>query len=295
LDPKARLYHAVAISWPRGTGWPAGKDDHVERLLAEIDESRVTAVDEDPATGATRFFFAGAEPRDAALEALRSADPAATVSAIDVSDENWAERSQASITAVRVGAITVAPPWDIPVDGSEVIVIQPSMGFGTAHHESTRLCLRLLQELDLVGTSVLDVGTGSGVLAIAARRRGATIVIAADYDPDAIQSAHENLELNGVEEIALMLLDLGNPEALGVRRFDVVFANLTGGMLQRFAGELASRLAPGGSLITSGVIADEEAAVVQAFAAAGLTTASRLQEKDWIGTRFTAPANSTPS
>lgn len=288
MDPKARLYHAVAISWPPGTGWPTGKDEHVERLLAEIDDSRVTAVDEDRATGATRFFFAGADSRDQALDILRATDPAAAFSAIDVSDENWAERSQASITAVRVGAITVAPPWDMPNDGTEVVVIQPSMGFGTAHHESTRLCLQLLQELDLVGQSVLDVGTGSGVLAIAARRRGATIVIAADYDPDAIQSAQENLELNGVEEIALMLLDLADSEALGVRRFDVVFANLTGGMLQRFAAELASRLCPGGSLITSGVTADEEAAVLQAFAAAGLTPVSRLQEKEWIGTRFDA-------
>jgi ribosomal protein L11 methyltransferase len=296
LDPKARLYHAIAISWPAASPeWQSGKEAHVERLLAEIDDTRVTAVDEDPVTGATRFFFANAGSRDEAVEIIRAIDPAAVAQSVEVSDENWAERSQASITAVRVGSITVAPPWDIPSDGTEVVVIQPSMGFGTAHHESTRLCLQLLQEIDLVGKSVLDVGTGSGVLAIAARRHGATIVIAADYDPDAIQSAQENLELNGVEEIALIELDLAEPEALGVRRFDVVFANLTGGMLQRFASELASRLCPGGSLITSGVTAEEEAAVVRAFETAGLKVASRLQEKEWIGTRFIASASSTPS
>lgn len=278
--------------------WPGGSDqEHVERLLAEIDDTRVTAVDEDPA-GAARFFFANAESRDRAAAIIRAIDPTADVTALEVSDENWAERSQSSITAVRVGTITVAPPWDLPKDGSTIIVIQPSMGFGTAHHESTRLCLQLLQEIEVSGKSVLDIGTGSGVLAIAARKHGASIVVAADYDPDAIQSAQENLELNSVEEIALLLLDLGAPEALGIRRFDLVFANLTGGMLQRFAEAIAARLAPGGALITSGVTADEEAAVVQAFADAGLSVRSRLQEKEWIGTTFVpaiSEATPTPS
>ena len=281
MDPKVRLYHALALLWP-----VPPRDEHVERLLAEVDDARVTVVDQDPLTGATRFFFSNAESRDAAANTIRAIDPAAHVSAIDVSDENWAERSQASITAVRVGELTVAPPWDVPADGSTVIVIQPSMGFGTAHHESTRLCLRLLQEIDVAGKSVLDIGTGSGVLAIAARKRGATIVVAADYDADAIQSAQENLELNVADNISLMLLDLAEPDALGVRRFDLVFANLTGGMLQRFAPVIAARLAAGGSLITSGVTADEEEAVIDAFKAAGLNVTSRLQEREWIGSRF---------
>jgi ribosomal protein L11 methyltransferase len=289
LDPKARLYHAVALIWPEPPG-----DDHVERLLAEIDDERVSAVDQDPATGATRFFFSNAASRDRAANVIREIDAAASVSAIDVSDENWAERSQASITAVRVGAITVAPPWDVPKDGSTVVVIQPSMGFGTAHHESTRLCLQLLQEIDVAGKSILDVGTGSGVLAIAARKRGAGIVVAADYDADGIQSAHENLELNAVTEISLLLLDMADPSVLGVRRFDLVFANLTGGMLQRFAQAIVARMAPGGTLITSGVTADEEDAVVNAFAGEGLAVASRLQEREWIGTKFVATAEAKP-
>ena len=290
MDPKARLYHALSVRWPAPP-----PDEHVELLLAELDGTRVTAVDEDTATGATRFFFANAESRDQAAAIVRAIDLAADVTLVDVSDENWAERSQASITAVRVGTITVAPPWDIPRDGSTVIVIQPSMGFGTAHHESTRLCLHLLQELDVNGMSVLDIGTGSGVLAIAARKHGATMVVAADYDPDAIQSAQENLELNAVEEISLMLLDLGAPQALGVRRFDLIFANLTGGMLQRFAATLASRLATDGVLITSGVTADEEAGVLNAFADAGLRVTSRRQEREWIGTTFTSSTRSIPA
>lgn len=280
MDPKARLYSALAVRWPAG--------EHVERALAELDECGVTAVDED--AGAARFFFANPEARDRAAGILKAVDPSAEIAAIDVSDENWAERSQASIAAVRVGRITVAPPWDVPSDGSTVIVIQPSMGFGTAHHESTRLCLRLLQEIDIAGRSVLDAGTGSGVLAIAARRLGAATAIGADYDPDAIQNARENVALNGLgpDDLPLLVLDLAAPAALGPQRFDLVFANLTGGVLQRFASELAGRLAPGGSLIVSGVMASEEMDVARALSDAGLTMASRLEEREWIGARFVA-------
>lgn len=251
-----------------------------------MDDCRVTAVDEDLQTGATRFFFASAASRDRAGEIVRSVDPDARIVALEISDENWAERSQASITAVRVGRITVAPPWDRPADDSTVVVIQPSMGFGTAHHESTRLCLQLLQDIDVAGRSVFDAGTGSGVLAIAARTLGATPVVAADFDPDAIHNARENVELNGTTDLTLLVMDLAEPAALGARRFDVVFANLTGGVLRRFADELASRVAAGGSLIVSGVLAEEEDAVTRAFAAVGLHVSSRLQEREWIGARF---------
>lgn len=280
MDPKARLYSALAVRWPTG--------EHAERALAELDECGVTAVDED--AGATRFFFANAEARDRAAAILASIDPTAEISAIEVSDDNWAERSQASIAAVRVGRLTVAPPWDVPSDGTTVIVIEPSMGFGTGHHESTRLCLRLLQEIDIAGRSVLDAGTGSGVLAIAARTLGAATVVGADYDPDAIQNARDNVALNGLgpKDLPLLVLDLAEPAALGPQRFDLVFANLTGGVLQRFASELAGRLVPGGSLIVSGVMATEEADVARALSDAGLTMASRLAEREWIGARFVA-------
>lgn len=300
MDPKPRFYPALAVSWPATTKTDSdaaaateAHDANVERLLAEIDDCQVTAVDTDAATGATRFFFADAANRDRAATRIRTADAAARVEAVDVSDENWAERSQASITAVQVGRLTIAPPWDVPRGAPTVIVIQPSMGFGTAHHESTRLCLRLLQDVDVSGLSVLDVGTGSGVLAIAARRLGASMVVAADYDPDAIQSAQENLELNGLEDVALMVLDLADPSALGVRRFDVVFANLTGGLLRRYAATLVSRLTDGGVLIVSGVTAGEAADVVSAFSDAGLEMTSRLDEREWVGATFRSRARSS--
>ncbi len=273
-----RKYPALVLRW---TSPP--DDDRRDRLLAELDEFGVTAAD--VVEGAARFFFSSIDARDRAAAVMPLVDPSARCERALISDENWAERSQASITAVRVGALVVAPPWAVPNDGSTVIVIQPSMGFGTAHHESTRLCLGLLQDLPLInGLRVLDVGTGSGVLAIAARVLGATTVVAADYDPDAIASARENLELNRVESaITLLQLDLAEPAALAGRQFDVVLANLTGGMLARFAATLAGFTAPAGLLITSGVTIDEEAMVAQALIGAGFVRQRRAAEHEWVG------------
>src|SRR5262249_58526932 len=126
--------------------------------------------------------------RDRAAEGLRTDFAELEFTPIDVPDEDWAARSQAALRAVRVGTIVVAPPWDVPdhvTDGNVVIIIRPSMGFGTGHHATTRLCLQALQQCDLRGRSVMDVGTGSGVLAIASSLLGANPVIGVDDDEDA--------------------------------------------------------------------------------------------------------------
>ena len=277
-----RKYPALLLRWASPQS-----DDAQDLLLAELQDYGITAVDE--ADGATRFFFVSEEARDQAAVAMSDIDASATCERAMISDESWAERSQASITAVRVGGLVIAPPWAVPNDGSQTIIIQPSMGFGTAHHESTRLCLGLLQELPAVPTrTVLDVGTGSGVLALAAQRLGAATIVAADYDPDAIESARENLELNGVVgTIDLLQLDLVDPSALAGRQFDLVFANLTGGVLIRFAAELAAFTAPRGTLITSGVTLEEDASVTAALTQAGFTQMRRETEREWVGASWT--------
>ena len=282
-----RKYPALLVRWPsRPEGSDLSRDDEHDLLLAALDDFGVTAVDE--VDGATRFFFPTSEARDDAAAAMPEIDATAVVECALISDESWAERSQASITAVRVGNLVIAPPWAIPTDGSTVIVIQPSMGFGTAHHESTRLCLGLLQQLPSVkGLSVFDVGTGSGVLALAAQRLGATDVVAGDYDPDAVESAKENLELNHAESaIDLRQFDLNDPSQLSGRQFDLVFANLTGGMLAKFAATLASFVAAGGTLITSGVTLEEDAMVTTALTAAGFALKTRETEREWVGANW---------
>ena len=119
-------------------------------------------------------------------------------SRVDLPDEDWAARSQQSLTAVHAGAFIVAPPWDLPADAVDatVIVIEPSMGFGTGHHATTRMCLRLLSEIDVDRSAVLDLGTGSGVLSMAAALMGARRVIGIDVDQDAIDSAEASARLN---------------------------------------------------------------------------------------------------
>jgi ribosomal protein L11 methyltransferase len=228
-------------------------------------------------------FFHTGEARDRALTALRQDFPDLPMQPVAVPDEDWAARSQASVRAIQVGNVIVAPPWDVPEAARRaahsplVIVIQPSMGFGTGHHATTRLCLAALQEIDLRGRSVVDVGTGSGVLAITARALGAARSLGIDDDEDAIQSARENVELNAGISIDLCVLDL---RSAALSPFDVVLANLTGGLLLATAGPLQELTAARGTLILSGFMYHEEAEVLAAFAP--MHVADRRQEDEWV-------------
>jgi ribosomal protein L11 methyltransferase len=265
-------------------------------VSAALDDLRATAIQETEERWLV--FFAGREDRDRAAAALPAVAPARLqVDPIDVPDEDWARRSQQALTPVRVGRFVIAPPWAAAgaaplarggtATGETTLVIQPSMGFGTGHHASTRLCTTLLQRLDLAGRTVLDVGTGSGVLALVAYALGAAAVTGVDDDPDAIASARENLALNGVT--TGVDLREGDFRAMPDVESDVVVANLTGGLLIRGADVLAGAVAAGGSLVVSGVLRSEEADVVAAFAPR-LTVVDRLSEDEWIGAILTRAA-----
>jgi len=153
------------------------------------------------------------------------------------------------------------------------------MGFGTGHHATTRLCLAALQEIDLTNAFVLDVGTGSGVLAIAANRLGASRALGIDSDPDAIQSARENLALNpDARHVELEVADL---IAFELPRADVVTGNLTGALLVRSAASLLGAVRPGGTLILSGLLTHERDDVCRAFAPAAVVW--QREEDGWVG------------
>jgi ribosomal protein L11 methyltransferase len=246
---------------------------------ALIDYS-VAALDE-PSDDSLRAYFHDEAERNRALTELRQAFPELELTAVDVPDEDWAARSQANLTAIQVGNIVVAPPWDAEQarlkPGTTTVTIQPSMGFGTGHHATTRLCLAALQRANVPGRSVIDVGTGSGVLAIAASLLGASPVIAVDDDPDAIQSARENLELNPDARVDVRIGDL-RTSTLGIA--DVVLANLTGTLLVQAAPQLQGLVSSRGRLIVSGLLADEEPAVSGAFP--DLAVLDRSQEDEWV-------------
>ena len=243
-----------------------------ELIHATLASHNVAAIDE-PSDDQWRIFFGSAGDRDAALAALRDRFPALRVDPLDVADENWAARSQESLRAVQIGRVIVTPPWDAPI----TIVIRPSMGFGTGHHATTRLCLAALQQISLDRCTVLDVGTGSAVLAIAASRLGAEDVTGIDEDQDAIQSAWDNLSLNPSAQVTLIVGDLRSTELVAA---DIVVANLTGGLLIQSAERLRKLTKAHGRLILSGFTADEERDVLAAFGA--FSVEHRGEEEGWV-------------
>jgi ribosomal protein L11 methyltransferase len=247
-----------------------------DRLYAQLDDFAPLAIHEDDLEACWRVFFHSASARDAALKAIAQ-QPGLTAAAVDVPDGDWARRSQESLRAIEAGGLIIAPPWDVPKSSTPVIIIEPSMGFGTGHHATTRLCLGMLRRLDLRGARVLDIGTGSGVLALAAWKLGAADVVAVDYDADALQNARENIARNGAgPSIDIVQDELGS---LRIERADVVLANLTGAVLVRYAPELRGLAVDGGYLIVSG-FAPQDAAVVHA-AFKGLTTIHDASEGEW--------------
>ena len=267
--------------------------DGPDLLQAALVDYKVAAIDE-TTPGGWRVFFKSNVERDRATGNLAREFPGLAIQPLDVPDEDWVAKSQADLRAVRIGNIIAAPPWDIPHTGKLnldpavefggtrlkrpiVIVIRPSMGFGTAHHATTRLCLATLQHLDLHGRSAVDVGTGSGVLAISASRLGAAPVVSIDNDPDALHAAQENLLLNRAADVTFRVADL---QSTGPRTFDLVMANLTGALLTEAAGRLHDLAAPGGRLILSGFMRHEEAAVLAAYS--DFAVGNRLEEEEWV-------------
>jgi ribosomal protein L11 methyltransferase len=260
-------------------------------VAVTLDDLSPSAIHETDASGHVtwRIFFQTAARRDAALTTLRNThrSDGLEIAAVDVPDEDWAARSQAALRSIRVGRVVVAPPWDRPLTGNDpvassaardvVVVIRPSMGFGTGHHETTRLCLRLLQDAALADRSVLDVGTGSGVLALAADALGAESSRGIDVDPDAIESARENWTLNGCSP--RVHFEVADASAAGAAS-DVVLANLTGALLRRIAHQLISVVRPGGALVISGFQIVEADEVLAAFAPR-TSSVRRVREGDW--------------
>jgi ribosomal protein L11 methyltransferase len=229
---------------------------------------------------AWRVFFRDPAARDRAAADLMTRLPGLSCTPVEVADEDWAARSQRDLTAVRAGAFLIAPPWDVPAGvpaGVTLIVIEPSTGFGTGHHQSTRLCLRALSDLDVSGCETIDMGTGSGVLALAAASRGAAPVHALDVDADAIAAARGSAARNpGLPAIDWTVGDL---RTMPIGTADLVLANLTGGLLVRAAADIRRALRAGGRLVVSGFVESEANEVA---AALGGPVLGHYAEDDWV-------------
>ena len=271
-----------------GREWPAldvTDAGDADLLLAAVDECGPTALEERD-TG-VRLFFATPEARDAAVAAAKAARY--TAQAVEVPDEDWGRRSQQDLQPITVGRITIVPGPEFltnrqsSIVNRQFLVIPPSMAFGTGHHATTRMCLAGLQTFDLSNARVLDVGTGSGVLAIASVALGAEAAIGIDHDPDAVAAARENLALNrhvrGIDRVTFSCEDL---RALDCRDHSVVVANLTGTLLAQAALSLTGLARPGGRVVLSGILSDERDAVLGAFGP-GVKRVWQAEEGEWVG------------
>jgi len=200
-----------------------------------------------------------------------------------VGEEDWAEGWKQHFPVTRIGRrLVVRPSWEVFTPGPDDVVIEldPGMAFGTGTHGTTRLCLEAIDSLcaEAVPRRVLDVGTGSGILAIAAAACGAEQVVACDIDAEACAIALENAELNGVERaITFTVAPLEELES----GFDLVLANILAEENIRLAPDLVSRLAPGGVLVLSGILIEKEGLVVEAFRRFPLTPPQISHSEDW--------------
>jgi ribosomal protein L11 methyltransferase len=200
-----------------------------------------------------------------------------------VLDEAWASAWQQSFPPLAVGErLLVAPPWEPDGDrGGERLrlVIEPGRAFGTGHHGSTEGCLVLLERaLGRGPGQVLDIGTGSGILAVAAVKLGAPEVVAIDIDPDAVAAARSNAERNDCRERVTLML-AGPEEIAGA--FPVVVANLLSHTHLALVPLYTRLVAPGGDLILGGILADEDPPLIAAVNASDFTLRERLVRDGW--------------
>jgi ribosomal protein L11 methyltransferase len=303
LSVEADVEAVEAVSEILGRAAPGGVvvepafDLVEEGLGARVDPTR-------PAT--VRAYLPARDPAAAEAEAASIADALGHLQAFGlrpigelrtrvVHEADWANAWKAYFPVLRVGRrLVIRPTWrrHKAVADELVLALDPGMAFGTGLHPTTRLCLAMLEAVAdrgdaLEGARVLDVGCGSGILAIAAIRLGAARAVGVDIDPIAIEATTANAKRNSIARrirARVGSLPSGDPP------FDVVVANLIAGVLVPLAAPLLDELRPGGVLVASGIFVDREAEVRAAFETAGLLVDGRLDEGDWVALEAHRPA-----
>jgi ribosomal protein L11 methyltransferase len=251
--------------------------DQAELVLAELLELAPSGVEEvDVGSDVVEYAVYGAPGELPALPDLEATAGGALVEVVtsEVADD-WSQRWREFHRPVLIGdRLTVRPPWEPRSTNSIDLVIDPGQAFGTGAHATTRLCLEMLLELPDPAGGFVDLGCGSGVLAIAAARLGYEPVVALDNDPASVEATADNAATNGVD-IDVRRFDLRSEDAPAA---ETMTANLLGPLLRAWAPRLA---APPVRLIASGLLVAEAGGIAEAFAAVGLRETHRRVAGEW--------------
>jgi len=227
--------------------------------------------------------FADREAAEASARTLRAEPP------LEVPERDWSIAWRAHHRTMRVGPRSwVHPPWEQPPPSAVAVTIDPGMAFGTGSHPTTALCLERCDELlaELGGGDVLDVGTGSGVIALLAKKLGAGRVVGTENDPVALEAARQGAELNGISGVEWMLV----PDPARVPgRFQIVVANILLNTLEELAKAIASKVAPGGRLVLSGWLSSQADLALRAYQEEGLRPLQRKEREGWVRVELTRP------
>ena len=250
-----------------------------------IDETILNA---DKTVAAVSIFLPADRPFTDAVAFLRErmADSGfeGKIEVIGVSEEDWANSWKAYYKPLHIGKkMVIVPAWErYDAQPGEIIVrMDPGMAFGTGTHETTRLVIELLEKYVQGGMRVLDVGCGSGILAICAKKLGAAACKAYDIDPVAVRVARENIKDSGEENVTCDVSDLLKQVDLSGGAYDIVCANIVADIIIRMAPDVSAYMKEDAILLASGIITERAEEVVQALLANGLAVADRLDDNGW--------------
>ena len=221
----------------------------------------------------------------AALSTLVPSGDAIALSVVDVPAQDWNETWTRSVKPLRIGRLVIRPSWEsVVLNPREIeIVLDPKQAFGTGHHATTRMLLEWLQEHIRGGEQILDVGTGSAVLAMAAVKLGAQSAIGIEIDPVAVDCARDYVMLNGLEDrVEIICSTLAKPQPGRQPVSDVVLANLDRHTILSIAEELGSYACSGAYLVLSGLLIEQEAEVLARLSDFGLVSMGRRESEGWV-------------
>ena len=205
------------------------------------------------------------------------------ISTTEIQHRNWNEEWERSIQPIHVSDnFIITPSWH-PVNDSakKVIIIDPKMTFGTGYHETTRLMIRMMEQYIRPDTTVLDVGTGTGILAIGALMLGARHAVGVDIDEWSLDNGIENAQRNGVD--SKIDIRIGSMDVVPEQSFDIVLANIIRNTILDLLDAMLAKVAPKGTILFSGLLTSDREIITQALNERGFTVVTVLQENDWIG------------